>query len=356
MTDYGASPTAIEGIDVPKVSAWFAANIPGCLPPLSFELIAGGRSNLTFEVVDQSGARYVLRRPPTGHVLPTAHDMAREHRLIAAVGPAGVPVPPALGLCLDPEVNGVPFYVMGFVDGHVLRNSAQVEATIPPALRATLSAGLIDVLAAIHSVDPDSVGLGDLSRREGYVQRQLKRWNGQYQASRDEHGGPAMPDLEAAHRILSGRVPEQGPATIVHGDYRLDNTIVGADGSVRAVLDWELSTLGDPLADVGQLLAYWAEPEDTMTALESPPTMAPGFFTRREVAERYAERSGRDLSELDFYVAFSYWKLGCIIEGVYARYMGGVMGKDGADVGSFRRSLEWLAGQARSRAEALAGS
>ncbi len=359
MTDSGASapspapPTPGEGIDAAKVSAWFGANIPGCRPPLRFQLIPGGRSNLTYLVDDAGGHRFVLRRPPTGHLLPTAHDMAREFRLIAAVGPQGVPVPPALGLCGDEDVTGAPFYVMGFVGGHVLRTPAEVDAALPPGLRRRASAAVVDVLADIHAVDPDAAGLGDLSRREGYVARQLKRWDAQYRSARDDQGGPAVPDIEATHAILVERIPDQGPATIVHGDYRMDNTVLGDDGSVRAVLDWELCTLGDPLADVGQLVAYWALPGDDGSALDQTPTLAPGFFNREEVIARYAERSGRDVSNIDFYVAFSFWKIACIIEGVYTRYLRGSMGADEADVNGFRRSIDWLGASALQRAEGL---
>ena len=360
MTDPGVShappvpPSPIPGIDVDKVSAWFAANIPGCELPLSFELISGGRSNLTYRANDAAGHHYVLRRPPMGHLLPTAHDMAREFRLIDALGPQGVPVAPALGLCRDEAVNGTPFYVMGFVDGHILRTPAEVEAAISVDVRRRASEALVDVLTDIHAVDLDKAGLADLSRKEGYVARQLKRWDGQYRAARDDQGGPTIPDLEATHDILTERIPDQGPATIVHGDYRLDNTVIGDDGSVRAVLDWELCTLGDPLADVGLLLAYWALPGDDGAALEYAPTEAPGFFTREEIIDRYAERSGRDLSEIDFYVAFSFWRVGCIIEGVYTRYLRGAMGDDGASASSFRRSIDWLGAKALERAQALA--
>jgi aminoglycoside phosphotransferase (APT) family kinase protein len=367
------APATVEGIDVGNVSAWFADNIPGTRPPLTYKLIAGGRSNLTYEVVDDEGHRYVLRRPPTGVLLPTAHDMAREHRVIAALGPAGVPVPPALGLCTDAAVTGAPFYVMGFVDGHVLRTPAQVEAALPPDRRRRTSESVVEVLAGIHAVDLDAVGLGDLGRREGYIARQLRRWDAQYRSARDDQAGRAGPEghqtgragpeghqhgpgvaaIEAAHAILVERIPEQGPATIVHGDYRLDNTVVGDDGAVRAALDWELCTLGDPLADLGQLLAYWALPGDDGSPLEVSPTVAPGFFSREEIAQCYAARSGRDVSGLDFYVAFSFWKLACILEGVYARYAAGAMGDDGADRASFRRSIEWLGAKARERAEAL---
>ncbi len=344
---------AKEGIDLPRVSAWFADNIPDAAGPLSFHLIAGGRSNLTYEVTDGDGHRWVLRRPPTGHVLPTAHDMAREYRVISAVGPAGIPVAPALALCADPEVNGAPFYVMGFVDGLILRHAADAEAALSVDLRHRASESLVDALAGLHAVDPDAVGLGDLGRKDGYIARQLRRWNAQYVASRDEHGGPAIAAIESTFAILHDRIPEQQGTSIVHGDYRLDNTVLSPDGEVRAVLDWELCTLGDPLADVGQLLAYWSEPGDTRTPLDAAPTLAPGFFTRDQVVARYAARSDRDLSALGFYIAFNWWKLACIIEGVYTRYVGGAMGDDGADVAGMRASLDWLADMARERAEAL---
>ena len=345
--------TRVDGIDVTKVSAWFVDNIPGAKPPFSFRLVAGGRSNLTFEVTDAGTGHWVLRRPPTGQVLPTAHDMAREFRLISALRPAGVPVPTVLGLCKEPALNGAPFYVMEFVDGHILRGSAQAEKALTLSARGTASESLIDTLVLLHQVDPDAVGLGDLARRDGYIARQLRRWYGQYQASRDEHGGPDIPDIDATHALLSANIPDQGAAAIVHGDYRLDNVVVDDDGRVQAVLDWELCTLGDPMADVGVLVAYWAEPGDEVTALADPPTLAEGFLTRQEVAARYGEASGRDLRDLDFYVAFGYWKLACIIEGVYARYVGGSMGDDGADIAGYRSSIDWLAASARRRTEAL---
>jgi aminoglycoside phosphotransferase (APT) family kinase protein len=337
----------IEGIDVPHVSAWFEANIPGATPPLGFELIAGGRSNLTYRVADRAGHSYVLRRPPLSHVLPTAHDMCREHRIIAALGPAGLPVAPALGLCEDESVNGRPFYVMGYVEGHVLRTPETTEKLLDRPARWQTGESLVDVLADIHAVDVDAIGLGDLGRREGYISRQLKRWYGQYQQSK-ELGGPDVAAVDRVYGVLVECIPEQGPAGIVHGDYRLDNTIVGDDGTVRAVLDWELCTLGDPLADVGLLMVYWPEPGEP-APLGSSPTTASGFADRAHLRERYAARSGRDVSELDFYVAFGYWKLACIIEGVYTRYAGGAGGGDRSD---FRGMVDQVRHLADSAVEA----
>ncbi|HZT65675.1 MAG TPA: phosphotransferase family protein [Acidimicrobiales bacterium] len=343
----------VEGIDVPKVSAWLEANIPGASGPFSFELIAGGRSNLTFKVTGGDGARYVLRRPPISHVLPTAHDMSREHRIIAALGPTPVPVPPALGYCGDEEVNGRPFYVMGYVEGYILREQSLTQKVLDESARRVAGEDLVDVLAAIHAVDVDSVGLGDLGRREGYIERQLKRWYGQFRQS-IEGRDRQVPAVDDVHEVLSKQIPPQGPATIVHGDYRLDNTMLGDDGKVRAVLDWEICTLGDPLADVGLLTVYWSEAGDTRSALGSvAPTALPGFPTRAELADRYAARSGRDLSDLPFYVAFGYWKLACILEGVYARYEGGAMGGDRSGFEFFGEQVASLAEAARQAAASV---
>jgi aminoglycoside phosphotransferase (APT) family kinase protein len=342
---------SIEGIDVAKVSAWFGANIPGAELPLDFTLVAGGRSNLTFRVTDGAGRAYALRRPPVSHVLPTAHDMGREHRIIAALGPTGLPVPPALGYCDDPEVNGRPFYVMGYVDGHVLRTPAAAEELDATARRRS-GQSVVDTLAGIHAVDVDAVGLGDLARREGYIARQLKRWYSQYGQSK-EMGAPDVADIDKVHDLLVERIPEQVGTAIVHGDYRLDNCIVGDDGTVRAVLDWELCTLGDALADVGLLMVYWAEPDDEATALMEAATIVPGFATRAELCDRYADASGRDLADLDFYVAFGYWKLACVLEGVYARYMGGAGGGDQSDYRGFADQVVRLAASAAEIAGTL---
>jgi aminoglycoside phosphotransferase (APT) family kinase protein len=325
----------VKGVDVAKVTAWFEANVDGARGPLRFDLIAGGHSNLTYGVTDAAGRRYVLRRPPLGHVLATAHDMGREHKIISALGPTDVPVAPALGLCTDESVNGAPFYVMDFVDGRVLRDVASAEA-ISVEARRTASLSIADTLADIHAVDPDAVGLGDLGKKEGYIERQLRRWYGQFQQSQTR----ALPKVDEVHEALAARVPEQGPATVVHGDYRLDNCMTDDDGRVIAVLDWEICTLGDPLADVGLLMVYWTEASDSHPMLLTAPTTVAGFLSRKEVLDRYAERSGRDLSQIDYYVAFGYWKLACIVEGVYSRYVNGAMGSDAAGFEGFALQVE----------------
>ncbi len=333
-----ATGPTLKGIDAAKITAWLAerADIDG---PLTFELIAGGHSNLTFRVSDAAGRSWALRRPPLGHVLATAHDMGREHRIMAALAGTGVAVPAVVGLCTDTDVNGAPFYVMDFVAGTVVRTRTIAE-TFGPEQRHAMCRSLVTTLATLHSLDPDDVGLGDLGRTEGYVARQLKRWSSQWQQSRTRD----LPIVDEVHDLLAARIPRQGRAGIVHGDYRLDNCMVTDDGSIAAVLDWELCTLGDVLADVGGLWMYWGRRSDEATAIADPPTLADGMPNRDTVAEWYAADSGRDLSELPYYVAFSHWRGACIIEGVYSRYLHGAMGdKDASGAGVFKQQVEWLA-------------
>jgi aminoglycoside phosphotransferase (APT) family kinase protein len=335
------SAAAPDGIDRAGIEGWFSERVPEARLPLSFERIAGGLSNLTYRVEDGAGHRWALRRPPLGKRLGSAHDMAREHRVVAALGPTEVPVPPVVGLCEDEAVNGAPFYVMEFVEGPILRGLAEAEA-FPEEQRREIGYRVADTLAAIHAVDPDAVGLGDLGRKEDYVARQLRRWQGQWEKSKTRE----LEVIDRLHERLSARIPEQGPATIVHGDYRLDNMILTEAGEVAAVVDWELCTLGDPLADVGTLMAYWPDRGDATIALGQPANLAPGFPTRKELAARYAEASGRDLSDLDFYVALGYWKLAIILEGVYARTIAGGYGKADSGAEAFARFVERLAAAA----------
>ncbi len=334
----------VVGIDVPNVSAWLVDNIEGAIAPFEFEIIAGGRSNLTFTVRDAAGSTFVLRRPPTGAVLATAHDMAREHRIISAVGLTDVPVPPALGLCTDESVNGAPFYVMGFVDGVVL-DGPDAAAGMAPSVRRSAGEHLIDVMADLHAVDVDAVGLGDLARREGYVERQLKRWSTQWEKSKTRD----LPAIEEVAARLAADVPGQQGVAIAHGDYRFGNCLTDvATGRINAVLDWELCTLGDPLADLGYLGVYWADPGE---AQERPndPTGIDGFPTYAELVERYAARTGRDVSRIDYYRAFAGWRLAVISEGVYARFLQGAMGNqqiDDATLDAFKSGTERLAAEA----------
>jgi aminoglycoside phosphotransferase (APT) family kinase protein len=338
------------GIAAERVIPWLLQHVEGVTAPLSFTLLAGGRSNLTFGVTDGAGRRIVLRRPPTSHVLSTAHDMGREYRIISALRDTAVPVPAALAFCADESVNDRPFYVMDFVDGYILRGAAETQAALDEPARRVASEDLIDVLAALHQVDVDAVGLGTLARRDGYIERQLKRWHGQFEQSQQQEREVGivrdLPLVDEVYRELSSRVPPQHGTAIVHGDYRLDNTMMSGGGRVRAVLDWELCTLGDPLADLGTLLMYWADSSSAEPFLpeagdgtggaaaraaipQRAATALPGFLSRAELADRYARKSGRDLSGIGFYVAFAHWKLACIMEGVYVRYAARAMGTGG---------------------------
>ena len=342
-------PGITQGIDVGPVTRWLVENIPGAVAPFTFDVIAGGRSNLTFRVTGAEGTRYVLRRPPLGHVLATAHDMAREHRIISAVGSTGVPVPPCLGLCTDDAVNGAPFYVMGFVDGAVLDSPARAEL-LSPALRPAAAEHLVDVLADLHAVDVDAVGLGDLAKREGYVERQVKRWSSQWDNSKTRE----LPAIDEVANLLRRHMPAQQGVSIAHGDYRFGNVLTDLQtGRVNAVLDWELCTLGDPLADLGYLGVYWYRPE-VGTARDNDPTGAGGFLSYDDVVARYAARTGRDVSAIDYYVAFGAFRLAVISEGVYARYMNGAMGAQGdVNVDSFKVGAEVLSAQALAALQRL---
>ena len=333
----------VEGVDVERVTAWLVDHDASLQPPFRFDLIAGGRSNLTFRVTDSAGRRVVLRRPPMSHVLSTAHDMGREHRIISALRGSQVPVPDTLGYCDDPAVNGRPFYVMEHVDGHILRSAPQTEKALEPAARRRASEHMVQVLVALHDVDVQDVGLADLGRHQGYIERQLKRWYGQFQQSQaqEKEAGVHRPAtvVEEVYETLSSRVPDQQGVSIAHGDYKLDNCVIGDDGQVRAVLDWELCTLGDPLADLGTLSIYWADGQAPRDPRMAPSTSLPGFLTRSELADRYAALSGRDVSALPYYIAFGHWKLACIMEGVYSRFAVGAMGAQGAAAGSAQQVI-----------------
>ena len=336
--------TDVRGIDAVPVSRWLEENIPGAAGPFSFDYITGGHSNLTYTVTGADGRQFVLRRPPLGAVIATAHDMGREHKIISGVGRTSVPVPDALGLCEGDEVNGAPFYVMNFVDGAVLHNSEIAEEVTTFEQRGVLSAAVVDVLADLHLADPDAIGLGDLGRKEAYVERQLKRWATQWEKTKTRE----LASMEEAHAGLVELQPEQRYTGVVHGDYRLGNMLVDpAAGSVEAVLDWELCTLGDVLADLGYLLNNWVQPgEESLRGATAFPTMTGGFFTREEVVDRYQERTGFEVGNVDYYRAFQNWRLAAIVEGVLARYLKGVMVDDDVDTNAYADQVEALAGEA----------
>jgi aminoglycoside phosphotransferase (APT) family kinase protein len=348
----GTDGTDTPGYDRAAVEAWISDHVEVVVPPLRWERLEGGHSNLTFVVADEQGRRAVIRRPPLGELLPKAHDMAREYAVISGLGPTAVPVPAAYGLCQDTSVTGAVFYLMGEVQGRAMYTAEAVGEWLSVAARAAVGPAFIETLAALHSIEPDDVGLGGLGRREGYVHRQLRTWYGSWNASIEA----AAYDDERIHRLhdlLSRLAPEQGPGRIVHGDYGLHNCLLAEDGSVAAVLDWEIATLGDPLADFAYALNGWNDPADEIQLSHESATTAPGFARRDELAVRYAEITGADLSSLGYYRAFNYFKTACILHGVYARYQQGQKSTEGVDVPLLKDRMIATIDMAALRAEAL---
>ncbi len=341
---FGIVPLDMTSIDFKTIDSWIAKAQDRYRPPFSHELIAGGRSNLTFEMKDSNGEHFILRHPPLSHVLPTAHDMTREYKIISALEGSVIPVPKSIALCTDPQVSVRPFYLMEFVEGRILRRDDDARDLAPGDL-STVSESVISTLVRLHLLDVDSIGLADLGKKEGYLQRQLKRWSQQFERSVSEVG-LSYPVVVEAHSKLSENVPLERYVGLVHGDYRLDNTVIGEDFAVAAVLDWEICTLGDTLADLGLLMVYWTQAKDKTSALSSV-TEADGFYTREQLTARYAQLSSRDISDLPYYIAFSYWKLACILAGVYSRYVQGAHAGDPSDVSIYKDQIEWLGEQSR---------
>jgi len=317
-------PAAPPGIDLEQVQRFFAERVPGGQGPLRVRLLAGGKSNLTY-LLEGPGGAFVLRRPPLGHVLPTAHDMAREHRVLQALARTDVPVPRPFALCEDARVNGAPFYVMEYRPGIVLETALPAGFAEEPEERRRIGSALVDTLVRLHAVDFEALGLGDLGRPAGYLERQVRRWGEQWQRSKTRE----LPGIDELARRLRGALPSSPAPTIVHGDYRLGNLALDpADpGRVVAIFDWEMATLGDPLADLGYTLIYWGEPGDPprrrAAGSHQAVTAQPGFHSRAELVEEYAKRSGRDVSAIEFYQALAYYKLAVIAEGIHARFLQG---------------------------------
>ncbi|MFC5959491.1 phosphotransferase family protein [Streptomyces pratens] len=312
------SPDHPPGLDLDRLGALLGRERPGLVNgPLSGRLIEGGRSNLTYAVSDGT-AKWVVRRPPLGHVLATAHDMRREHRVISALHPTPVPVPRTVLLCEDEEVLGAPFYVMEFAEGTPYRTADQLAPLGAERTRRAVLA-LVDTLVDLHAVDPGEVGLADFGRPEGFLDRQLRRWGKQLDASRNRE----LAGIDELHAALGRELPRSPAPAVVHGDYRLDNVLIastdeGVD-SIRAVLDWEMSTLGDPLTDLGLLVMY-GMPLGMPDSPVSTTAEAPGHPSPAELIERYAARSGRDVSGVAWYTAFAWFKLAVILEGIHYRY------------------------------------
>src|SRR5688500_18510790 len=310
------------GLRRDSLARYLASHRPGLATgPLRATLVAGGRSNLTYFVTDGT-TEYVLRRPPLGPVLATAHDMGREYTVISALAGTAVPVPETLLMCGDDTVLGAPFYLMARVPGEVLRTRAQTDP-LPADARRDLAHAMIDTLAALHRVDPYEVGLGEFGRPDGLLARPVRRWSAQLVRSRSR----VLPDADALRDGLAATVPASPPPAIVHGDFRLDNLIVDpAARAVRAVLDWEMATLGDPLTDLGLLVTY-SDVLGGEAAADNPVATAigpaAGFPPASDLLERYAKTSATDLSALPWYTALACYKLAVILEGIHYRYTRG---------------------------------
>jgi aminoglycoside phosphotransferase (APT) family kinase protein len=322
-----------RGLDLAAFARWYDAQRPGDVTgELRARLIAGGKSNLTYEVTDGS-SWWIVRRPPMGHVQATAHDMGREFTVMSGLADTDVPVPRMFAHCTDPDVIGAPFYVMERVLGTPYRTKAQLEE-LGPELTAGIAHTMIDVLARLHAVDPDAVGLGGLGRPEGFLERQVRRWGRQLEGSRSRD----LPDADELLRRLSAQIAEpdfgQSGSGIVHGDYRLDNLLVDATRTgeeVRAVVDWEMATLGDPLTDVALLLVYDRLAAISGGAAVADASAAPGYPDADTQLEQYAAASGRDLSRMDFHLGLAHLKLAVILEGIHFRHAQGHTVGEGFD-------------------------
>jgi aminoglycoside phosphotransferase (APT) family kinase protein len=340
----------VPGIDLARVTPWLVEHVPDLEPPLELTRVGEGQSNLTYRVRDASGRKIVLRRPPTGDILPSAHDMAREYRVLRGLASENMPVPRPLALCEDPEVTGAVFYVMEHVDGLVLTMLETAER-MTPAARAETGRSLVRTLVRLQSTDLEASGLAEMRRPGSYGSRQLRRWRRQWEASRTRD----LPLVDALADRLEANVPEETNVTVVHGDFHLLNVIVGPNGEVRAVVDWELCTVGDPLADLGLTIAYWNElgkpAGEDRHLFREPITDLRGFPDAAELVAEYELASGRDLSPLGFWVAFAYWKIAVITEGVYRRWLDNpISGSNPEHVGGAVERLVELSDRAASEA------
>jgi aminoglycoside phosphotransferase (APT) family kinase protein len=329
---------AVVGFDTATIDRWLPSVVE-LVPPLTWTRLPGGHSNLTYQIDDASGRQIVLRRPPLGHLLPKAHDMGREHRVISGLWPTSVPVPEPFAFVDDRALCDTPFYVMGKVQGVALLTGERARRWLTADGRRRIGISFVDVLATLHSFDPGAVGLSGLGRPDGYVARQLTTWYGSWTASIDA-AAHDDPRIHALFERLSSEVPAQGPGRVVHGDYGLHNVLVSADGEVTAVLDWEIATLGDPLADFAYALNAWAEPEDVDATNPDPPSAVSGFARRDELIEHYADATGADMRDLPYYRAFNSFKTACILHGVYSRYRAGQKSSEGVDLAAIFARME----------------
>lgn len=313
-----------EEIDAVRLAAWLEENLKQPVGPVEIEQFPGGHSNLTY-LLRMGERELVLRRPPFGSKVKTAHDMGREFRVLSRLHAVYPKAPRALLHCDDPEVIGAPFYVMERVRGIVLRHQRPPAGLdLPPERMRTLSEALVDGLAELHAVDFRAAGLGDLGRPEGYVARQVEGWTARWQGSRTDD----LPDVDRAAAWLAGNPPAERGAALIHNDYKYDNLVLHPEdpGHIVAVLDWEMATVGDPLMDLGTSLGYWMDPDDSPERLLLPagPTTLPGNLNRAQVVERYAERSGLDVSNVLFYYVYGLFKIAVIAQQIYYRYKQGL--------------------------------
>jgi len=345
VTSSGDREPALAGLDQRAVTDWLLGLGPEITAPLTFSRVGNGRSNLTFLVVDAAARRWVLRRPPLGPSLPSAHDVAREHRILSGLHGTAVPIPAVRGFTDDPAVTDAPLMVMSYVDGLIVDSVDAAEA-VPLDVRDRLGRTLARTLARVHEVDLEATGLDSLASHEPYAARQLRRWRGQWDRSRTREA----PGIDRLADLLEAVIPEQRELSLVHGDYHLLNVIASPAGDeIRAVLDWELCTLGDPLADLGSLLAYWPEAAD-LGAGPFPIPLLAGFPSRADLAQAYAEETGRDLSALPFWHALGLWKIAIIGEGVRKRAIDA-----GDEVGVGMLTTDYLGGLV-AQAEAVASN
>ena len=307
-------PDAAIGVDTVKVAEWMSALSITTTPPLTFALAGQGKSNITAIISDAAGRRWVLRRPPLGNLLPTAHDVAREYRILSALHGTRVPVPHALGLTTDDTITDAPLMLMEHIDGYVIDEMDRAEA-LTPAQRGPIGPALIEALAAVHAVDLEQAGLADLASHRPFAARQLKRWRSQWESSRTHD----EPRIEKLADRLEDAMPAAEELSLIHGDYHLRNAIFDPNtGQVRALIDWELSTLGDPIADLGLLLAYWPEAGDPPGQYFTASAL-PGFARRADLVQHYGDVTGRDTSTAGFWEILGLWKVAVILEGVRRR-------------------------------------
>lgn len=339
MSSPRSSSDDVIGIDREAVEQWFTTAVPNVSLPLSFSLLAGGRSNLTYRVADAQGRSWVLRRPPAGPLAPGAHSMEREWRILSALEASAVPVPPTTAFCADPEVTGAAFYVMDHVGGTVIDN-AKNASLLSHSARHRLGSDIIATLSDLHNVDPGIVGQRPVARTRSYVGRQLDFWMRRITSS----GAPRTPEILEVHELLCRAEPPQRWNTLTHGDFRLGNILVAPTGTIEAILDWELWTVGDPLADLGWLTAWWNIAEDDGWI----PRRAASFPSVSELTSRYQQLTDRDTSDLPYYTSFALWRLACIAEGVYERYLSGVMGRPSVPLAVLAARPRELAAAARA--------